>query len=81
MHGNRLFQRTDEMRVFFEIEMAHWFYVDHFVGNSQFPQCKPVGFKEFAKLMFQCCSYLKPKMNRCQKVCFHVERSEKQISL
>ncbi|KAE9556780.1 hypothetical protein FO519_000186 [Halicephalobus sp. NKZ332] len=60
--------RNDEMRVFFEIEMAHWFYVDHFAGNPEFPQCKPIGFRDFARLMFQSCSYLKPRLNGCQKL-------------
>lgn len=60
------------MRIFFEVEMAHWFYVDHFVGNPEYPTCRGISFKDFSRLMFQNCSFLKDKESRCLQVSLNI---------
>jgi 8-oxo-dGTP pyrophosphatase MutT (NUDIX family) len=60
--------RKDNMRVFFEIELAHWFYLDNYADNPDFPDCKNIGFKDFSRLIFQQCMYLKSRANQCDKV-------------
>jgi mRNA-decapping enzyme subunit 2 len=60
--------RKDNMRVFFEIEMAHWFYMDNYCDNQDFPDCKNIGFKDFSRLIFQQCGYLKSRSNQCDKL-------------
>lgn len=40
-------ERTDPIRLFFQIELAHWFYLDfHRTENPKLRQC---GMKEFSK--------------------------------
>uniref|UniRef100_A0AC34GXL2 Nudix hydrolase domain-containing protein n=1 Tax=Panagrolaimus sp. ES5 TaxID=591445 RepID=A0AC34GXL2_9BILA len=60
--------RKDNMRVLFEIEMAHWFYLDNYFDNPDFPDCKNVGFKDFSRLIFKQCAYLKSRANQCDKI-------------
>lgn len=39
--------KTDMIRTFFQIELAHWFYIDFFV--PEIPGLKGIGIKDFAK--------------------------------
>ena len=43
-------EKTDMIRLCFQIELAHWFYLDFFrAGDSTLPDCK---MREFTKLIF-----------------------------
>ena len=44
-------ERNNVIRVLFQIELAHWFYVDFYVVDQ--PDLTKFSFKPFAKLMFQ----------------------------
>ncbi|XP_071482226.1 m7GpppN-mRNA hydrolase-like [Diadema antillarum] len=49
-------ERNDLVRVFFQIELAHWFYIDFFRAEQQgLPNC---GIKEFSKAIFKHCPFL-----------------------
>ncbi|XP_067935280.1 m7GpppN-mRNA hydrolase-like isoform X2 [Watersipora subatra] len=48
--------RTDTIRLFFQIEQAHWFYIDFFVPEDS--SLKTVGIKEFANQVFDHCPFL-----------------------
>ncbi|XP_038069154.1 m7GpppN-mRNA hydrolase-like [Patiria miniata] len=50
-------ERNNMIRVFFQIELAHWFYIDFYRAEKHFlPSC---GIKEFSKAIFRHCPFLK----------------------
>ncbi|NXT00722.1 DCP2 hydrolase, partial [Jacana jacana] len=64
-------ERDNAIRVCFQIELAHWFYLDFYMQNtSGLPQC---GIRDFAKadilsLLFNHCPFLLPQGEDVQKV-------------
>ncbi|KRZ66637.1 m7GpppN-mRNA hydrolase [Trichinella papuae] len=42
-------ERTDPVRACFHIELAHWFYCDHFSASAGYPTCS---LKEFIRAVF-----------------------------
>ncbi|OUC41702.1 Dcp2, box A domain protein, partial [Trichinella nativa] len=42
-------ERTDPVRACFHIELAHWFYCDHFTARNGYPTCS---LKEFIRAVF-----------------------------
>ncbi|XP_006814142.1 m7GpppN-mRNA hydrolase-like [Saccoglossus kowalevskii] len=49
-------ERADLVRVCFQIELAHWFYLDFYcIENPELPTC---GIREFAQVIFRHCPYL-----------------------
>ncbi|XP_034047399.1 m7GpppN-mRNA hydrolase isoform X2 [Thalassophryne amazonica] len=59
-------ERDNAIRVCFQIELAHWFYLDFCMqNNSSLPQC---GIRDFAKAVFQHCPFLLPHGEDVQKV-------------
>lgn len=49
-------ERKDLIRIFFQIELAHWFYIDfHCTENASL---KPCSIKNFAENVFRHCSFL-----------------------
>ena len=40
-------ERQDLIRIFFQVELAHWFYLDFYCEENQ--ELKPVGIKDFSK--------------------------------
>jgi mRNA-decapping enzyme subunit 2 len=50
-------ERNDIVRVMFQVELAHWFYVDfHCVEKGDLPK---LHLKTFAKIMFEHVSFLR----------------------
>ncbi|XP_026996927.1 m7GpppN-mRNA hydrolase [Tachysurus fulvidraco] len=59
-------ERDNAIRVCFQIELAHWFYLDFYVQNTPgLPQC---GIRDFAKAVFNHCPFLLPHGEDVQKV-------------
>uniref|UniRef100_A0A8C5V0Q2 m7GpppN-mRNA hydrolase n=1 Tax=Microcebus murinus TaxID=30608 RepID=A0A8C5V0Q2_MICMU len=59
-------ERDNAIRVCFQIELAHWFYLDFYMQNtSGLPQC---GIRDFAKAVFSHCPFLLPQGEDVEKV-------------
>lgn len=59
-------ERDNAIRVCFQIELAHWFYLDFCMQNAPgLPQC---GIRDFAKAVFNHCPFLLPQGEDVQKV-------------
>nr|CAD2189870.1 unnamed protein product [Meloidogyne enterolobii] len=61
MRVNGIFQKNDQIRVCFHIELAHWFYLDIYCPDNAEPpaeNCKKVGFHQFVRQVFYKCDYL-----------------------
>lgn len=43
-------QKRDPIRVCFQAELAHWFYVDFYCRDqNKYPNCREVGMREFIR--------------------------------
>jgi mRNA-decapping enzyme subunit 2 len=52
-------ERKDLVRICFQIELAHWYYLDFYCAEDKAEsKLKPCGMKEFTAHMFQVCSEL-----------------------
>lgn len=52
-------ERNDLIRTCFQIEQAHWYYVDFFCKDKEFKsKCPDLGQRDFMKQVFAHCSYL-----------------------
>ncbi|XP_063996216.1 m7GpppN-mRNA hydrolase isoform X3 [Pogoniulus pusillus] len=59
-------ERDNAIRVCFQIELAHWFYLDFYMQNTPgLPQC---GIRDFAKAVFNHCPFLLPQGEDVHKV-------------
>ncbi|XP_068822075.1 m7GpppN-mRNA hydrolase [Capricornis sumatraensis] len=59
-------ERDNAIRVCFQIELAHWFYLDFYMQNTPgLPQC---GIRDFAKAVFNHCPFLLPQGEDVEKV-------------
>ncbi|XP_076875799.1 m7GpppN-mRNA hydrolase [Brachyhypopomus gauderio] len=59
-------ERDNAIRVCFQVELAHWFYLDFCMQNTPgLPQC---GIRDFAKAVFNHCPFLLPQGEDVQKV-------------
>ncbi|KAL7304317.1 hypothetical protein TKK_0003117 [Trichogramma kaykai] len=52
-------ERKDNVRLCFQIELAHWFYLD-FYCTEENPKLTKVGMKEFAAIIFKHIDFLRP---------------------
>ncbi|CAH1393449.1 unnamed protein product [Nezara viridula] len=59
-------ERRDLIRICFQIESAHWFYLDFY--SKHFPTKKPCGIKEFAQQIFKHLPFLQPYTNNVEKI-------------
>ncbi|XP_051906090.1 m7GpppN-mRNA hydrolase isoform X1 [Hippocampus zosterae] len=59
-------ERDNAIRVCFQIELAHWFYLDFCKPNT--PAAPHCGIRDFAKAVFQHCPFLLPHGEDVQKV-------------
>ncbi|XP_041665986.1 m7GpppN-mRNA hydrolase [Cheilinus undulatus] len=59
-------ERDNAIRVCFQIELAHWFYLDFCVQNT--PGAPHCGIRDFAKAVFHHCPFLLPHGEDVQKV-------------
>ncbi|XP_786436.4 m7GpppN-mRNA hydrolase isoform X1 [Strongylocentrotus purpuratus] len=70
-------ERNDLIRAFFQIELAHWFYIDFFrVEQQGLPNC---GMKEFSKAIFKHCPFLIDHADKVDKL--HAEWREYKMSV
>lgn len=60
-------ERKDLVRICFQIELAHWFYLDFYCAeeNSKLKSC---GMKEFAAHIFRHIPFLKAHVSRIDSV-------------
>ncbi|XP_030049349.1 m7GpppN-mRNA hydrolase isoform X2 [Microcaecilia unicolor] len=59
-------ERDNAIRVCFQIELAHWFYLDFYMQNVPgLPQC---GIRDFAKAVFHHCPFLLPDGEDVQRI-------------
>ncbi|XP_053267161.1 m7GpppN-mRNA hydrolase [Pleuronectes platessa] len=59
-------ERDNAIRVCFQIELAHWFYLDFCMQNT--PGAPSCGIRDFAKAVFHHCPFLLPHGEDVQKV-------------
>jgi mRNA-decapping enzyme subunit 2 len=59
-------ERSDLIRIFFQIEIAHWFYLDFFCTENS--DLKPVGIRSFAENIFHHCSFLIQHSNQVDDI-------------
>ncbi|CAK9812146.1 m7GpppN-mRNA hydrolase [Anthophora plagiata] len=52
-------ERKDLVRICFQIELAHWFYLDFYCTDEN-PKLRPCGMREFATHIFSHIPFLKP---------------------
>ncbi|KAH7729431.1 mRNA-decapping enzyme 2 [Aphelenchoides avenae] len=52
------YEQNDQIRVCFQLEQAHWYYVDFYCDNPSYPECKNLRFHEFARQVFYNCDFL-----------------------
>ena len=59
-------ERTDLIRIFFQIELAHWFYLDFYCQDNI--DLKACGIKEFSKQVFHHCPTLIQHADHADKI-------------
>ncbi|XP_040829213.1 m7GpppN-mRNA hydrolase isoform X2 [Ochotona curzoniae] len=59
-------ERDNAIRVCFQIELAHWFYLDFYMQNT--PGLPPCGIRDFAKAVFSHCPFLLPQGEDVEEV-------------
>ncbi|XP_077592981.1 m7GpppN-mRNA hydrolase isoform X2 [Stigmatopora nigra] len=59
-------ERDNAIRVCFQIELAHWFYLDFCIPNT--PMAPHCGIRDFARAVFQHCPFLLPHGEDVKKV-------------
>ncbi|XP_057675942.1 m7GpppN-mRNA hydrolase [Corythoichthys intestinalis] len=59
-------ERDNAIRVCFQIELAHWFYLDFCIPTT--PAAPHCGIRDFARAVFQHCPFLLPHGEDVQKV-------------
>lgn len=43
-------EKNDPVRLCFQLELAHWFYLDYYIPDKQrYPGCKECGIREFIR--------------------------------
>jgi mRNA-decapping enzyme subunit 2 len=60
-------ERKDLVRICFQIELAHWFYLD-FYCTEEYPKLRPCSMKEFATHIFQHIPFLNPHVQHIDAV-------------
>lgn len=59
-------ERTNLVRVCFQIELAHWFYIDYYCSNDRgLPKCQ---FREFARVVFTNIPFLRQHVSQVDSV-------------
>uniref|UniRef100_A0A914WE26 mRNA-decapping enzyme 2 n=1 Tax=Plectus sambesii TaxID=2011161 RepID=A0A914WE26_9BILA len=62
-------QKRDPIRVCFQAELAHWFYVDFYCRDLvKYPNCREVGMKEFIRVIFNHCDFLQPLAKKVEQI-------------
>jgi mRNA-decapping enzyme subunit 2 len=62
-------ERKDLVRICFQIELAHWYYLDFYCADDKSERkLKPCGMKEFTAHMFQHIPFLKPHSKNLESI-------------
>ncbi|GMT25023.1 hypothetical protein PFISCL1PPCAC_16320, partial [Pristionchus fissidentatus] len=61
-------ERLDETRVCFQIELAHWFYIDFYVNQEERADCNNMGMRDFLKQIFSHNDFLKRMFHRADEI-------------
>lgn len=59
-------ERNNNIRVFFQIELAHWFYIDFY--RVEMPGLPGCGIKDFSKIIFRHCPFLNEHAEDVNKI-------------
>lgn len=59
-------ERQDLIRVFFQIELAHWFYLDFYCAEN--PELRTCGIKDFSAQIFKHCPFLSGHAGEVDKI-------------
>ncbi|XP_013403114.1 m7GpppN-mRNA hydrolase [Lingula anatina] len=59
-------ERQDLIRIFFQIELAHWFYLDFYCPEN--PEYKTCGIKDFSAQIFNHCPFLMPHADSFERI-------------
>jgi len=57
-------ERSDLIRVCFQIELAHWFYLDFYCNHPDFPNCRQCGIREYIRTTFHHCPFLQRHVSK-----------------
>ena len=64
-------ERQDHTRVMFQVELAHWFFVDHYCSEDKTDYWKQLGrikFPDFAYQVFQRTPFLQKELRNLDKI-------------
>lgn len=53
-------EKSDKVRMCFQVELAHWFYIDFYCKQEERKDCVQMGMREFARQIFKHCDELAP---------------------
>ncbi|KAK5965434.1 mRNA-decapping enzyme 2 [Trichostrongylus colubriformis] len=53
-------EKSDKVRMCFQVELAHWFYIDFYCKQEERKGCAQMGMREFARQIFKHCDELAP---------------------
>ncbi|XP_069138186.1 m7GpppN-mRNA hydrolase-like [Argopecten irradians] len=59
-------ERQDLIRIFFQIELAHWFYLDFYCAENQ--ELRSCGIKDFSAQVFKHCPFLSGHAGEVDKI-------------
>ncbi|KJH52210.1 Dcp2, box A domain protein [Dictyocaulus viviparus] len=61
-------EKSDKVRMCFQVELAHWFYIDFYCKQEEKKGCIQMGMREFARQIFKHCDELAPYAARVDQV-------------
>ncbi|GMS96103.1 hypothetical protein PENTCL1PPCAC_18278 [Pristionchus entomophagus] len=61
-------ERLDETRICFQIELAHWFYIDFYVNQEERADCINIGMRDFLKQIFSHNDFLRRLYYRSDEI-------------
>ncbi|EPB68278.1 Dcp2, box A domain protein [Ancylostoma ceylanicum] len=64
-------EKSDKVRMCFQVELAHWFYVDFYCKQEARKDCAQMGMREFARQIFKHCDELAPYAAHVDQVTFY----------
>ncbi|VDL81978.1 unnamed protein product [Nippostrongylus brasiliensis] len=53
-------EKSDKVRMCFQVELAHWFYIDFYCKQQERKDCAQMGMREFSRQIFKHCEELAP---------------------
>nr|CDJ90465.1 Dcp2 and NUDIX hydrolase domain containing protein [Haemonchus contortus] len=61
-------EKSDKVRMCFQVELAHWFYIDFYCKQEERKDCAQMGMREFARQIFKHCDELAPYATHVDQV-------------